>query len=41
MYKKQSSFSFIAVLCVPRLSEHERTGAIEILKAGMRVSVVT
>ena len=34
MYKKHSSFSFIASLFVPRLSEHERTGAVGILKAG-------
>ena len=38
MYKKHSSFSFIALLFVPRLSEHERPGAIEMLKAGVRVS---
>ena len=41
MYKKHSSFSFIAVLFVQRLSEHERHGAIGILKAGVRVSDVT
>ena len=41
MYEKHSSFSFIAVLFVPRLSEHERPSAIGILKAGMRVSDVT
>ena len=41
MYKKHSSFSFIAVLFVPRLSEHERLGAIGMLKAGVRVSDVT
>ena len=40
MYKKHSSFSFIALLFVPRLSEHERHGAIGILKAGVRVSGV-
>ena len=39
--KKHSSFSFIAVLFVQRLSEHERPGAIGILKAGVRVSDVT
>ena len=33
MYKKHSSFSFIALLFVPRLSEHERPGAIGMLKA--------
>ena len=41
MYKKHSSFCFIAVLFVQRLSEHERPGAIGILKAGVRVSDVT
>ena len=41
MYKKHSSLSFIAVLFVPRLSEHERPGAIGMLKAGVRVSDVT
>ena len=41
MYKKHNSFSFIAVLFVPRLSEHERSGAIGMLKAGVRVSDVT
>ena len=40
MYKKHSSFSLIALLFVPRLSEHERSGAIGMLKAGMRVSGV-
>ena len=39
--KIHSSFSFIAVLFVPRLSEHERPGAIGMLKAGVRVSDVT
>ena len=38
MYKKHSSFSFIALLFVPRLSEHERPGAIGMLKAVVRVS---
>ena len=39
MYKKNhNSFSFIALLFVPRLSEHERPDAIEMLKTGMRVS---
>ena len=40
MYKKHSSFSFIAFLFVPRLSEHERPSAIGMLKAGVRVSGV-
>ena len=40
MYKKHSSFSFIALLFVPSLSDHERPGAIGMLKAGMRVSGV-
>ena len=40
MYKKHSSFSFIALLFVPRLSEHERPGASGVLKAGVRVSGV-
>ena len=40
MYKKHSSFSFIALLFVPRLSEYERPDAIGMLKAGMRVSGV-
>ena len=40
MYKKHSSFSFIALLFKPFLSEHERPGAIEMLKAGVRVSGV-
>ena len=38
--KKHSSFSFIALLFVPRLSEHERPGAIGMLKAEVRVSGV-
>ena len=33
-------FSFIALLIMPRLSEHERSGAIEMLQAGLRVSDV-
>ena len=37
MYKKHSSFRFIALLFVPRLSEHERSGAIGMLKTGVRV----
>ena len=40
MYKKHSSFSFKASLFMPRLSEHERPGAIGMLKAGVRVSDV-
>ena len=40
MYKKHSSFSFIALLFMPRLSEHERFGAIGLLKAGVRISDV-
>ena len=40
MYKKHSSFSFIVLLFVPRLSEHERPDAIGMLKAGVRVSGV-
>ena len=40
MYKKHSSFSFIALLFAPPLSEHELPGAIGMLKAGVRVSGV-
>ena len=40
MYKKHSSFTFTALLFMPRLFEHERSGAIEMLKAGVRVSDV-
>ena len=40
MYKKHSSFSFTALLFMPRLSEHEQSGAIGMLKAGVRVSCV-
>ena len=40
MYKKHSSFSFIALLFVPRLSEHKRPGTIGMLLAGVRVSCV-
>ena len=40
MYKTHSSFSFIALLFMPRLSEHERSGAIGMLKAWMCVSDV-
>ena len=41
MYKKHSSFIFIAVLFLPGLSEHKRPGAIGMLKAGVRISDVT
>ena len=41
MYKKHSGFSFIAVVFVPRLSEHKRPGAIGMLKAGVHDSDVT
>ena len=41
MYKKDSSFSFIALLFMPRLSEHERSSTIGMLKADVRVSDVT
>ena len=41
MYKKHSSFSFIAVSFVLRLSEHERPGAIGMLNALVRVADVT
>ena len=37
---KHSSFSFIAVLFMPRLSENEQSGVIGMLKAGVRVSDV-
>ena len=40
MYKKHSSFSFISLLFVPRVSEHERPCATGMLKAGVRVSSV-
>ena len=35
MYEKYSSFSFIAILFMPCLSEHERSGAVRMLKAGV------
>ena len=38
MFKKHISFGFMALLFVPRLSEHERPCAIGMLKAGVRVS---
>ena len=40
MYVKHSSFSFIALLFMPRLSEQEQSGAIGMSKAGVRVSDV-
>ena len=40
MNKKHSSFSFIALLFMPRWSEHEQFGAKGMLKAGVRVSDV-
>ena len=40
MYKKHSSFSFTALLFVPHLSEHERPGAIGMLKLWVCVSGV-
>ena len=40
MYIKYNNFSFIALLFMPRLYEHERSGAIGMLKAGVRFSDV-
>ena len=40
MYKTHSSFSYIALLFMPRLSEHELSGTIGMVKAEMRVSGV-
>ena len=40
MYKKHSSFSFMILSFMARLSEHEVPGTIGILKAGVRVSGV-
>ena len=40
MYKKYSSFSYITLLIMPRLPEHERPVAIGMLQAGTRVSDV-
>ena len=40
MYKKHSSFSLIALLFMPHSSEHEQSGAIGMLKAGLCVSDV-
>ena len=40
MYKKNSSFSFIVLLFMPRLSEYEKPGATGMLKAGVCVSDV-
>ena len=34
MYEKHSDLSFIAIQFMPHLSEHERPGAIGILKLG-------
>ena len=39
-FKKHSSLSFIALLFMPRLSEHERPDEIGMLKAGVHVSDV-
>ena len=38
--KKTAALVFIVLLFMPRLSEHERSGAIGMLKAGVRVSDV-
>ena len=40
MYKKHCSFSSITLLIMPRLSEHEQSGTIGMLQAGIRVSDV-
>ena len=40
MNKTHSSFSFIALLFMPRFSEHKKSGAIGMLKACVRVSDV-
>ena len=40
MYKKQGSFSFIALLFMLHLSEHGRPGAFGMLKDWVRVSDV-
>ena len=40
MNKKHSSLSLIALLFMPRLSEHERPGLIGMLKAGVCISGV-
>ena len=40
MYRKHSSFGYVALLFVPHLSEHERPGAIGMLKAGVLASGV-
>ena len=37
MDKKHSCFNFIALLFMPRLSKHERSGAIGVFKADVRV----
>ena len=38
---KRYSFSFITLLNIQRLSEHERFGLVGMLQAGVRVSDVT
>ena len=38
--KTQQLFFFLSLLFMPRLSEHEQSGAIGMLKAGVRVSDV-
>ena len=40
MYKNHSRFSFIALLFVPRLSEHERPGAIGTLTSFWRRQIL-
>ena len=41
MYKKKHcSFSFVTLLIMPRLSEHEQSGANGMLQAGVRDSDV-
>ena len=40
MFKKHSSFRLIPLLFMPSLSEHERSGIIGMLKAGVRDSDV-
>ena len=40
MYEKHSSFSFTALLFMPRLSDNDQPGEIGMLKAGVRVSGV-
>ena len=38
MYKKHNNYRFITLLFMPRLSEHELSGAIGMLIAGVHVS---